>query len=226
MKIIFVTLATPQIEWYSKYTTPFHISYCEKHGYIYELYDKLLDTSRFVTWGKILIVLDALKKHPDCDYVFWCDADCIPLNMDVPLDGYITGEDIIMAQDSNHYEYGKLYPFPFNFTAPCTGNFFIKNTPSAVKYFTKLYYDGRFMHFHFKHNQFHEQSAFTFSLLHESYKNICSIKLLNPYDLFTNELNIYGEIKHFYHAQGQCRPEINKAPLAMLYERHFGKKEE
>lgn len=223
MKIIFVTLMTSNIEWYTKYTTLFHTTYCDKYNYIYEKYTHLFDSSRWATWSKIPAILDALEKYPDCDYVFWCDADSIPVVMDIPLETYITGEDIIITQDTNVGEYSKLYPRPFDGGAPCTGNFFVKNNSATKKYFSKLYNDGRFLKFHFKHNYFHEQSALTLSFLHGAYKDICSIKLLDPYDLFTNNIN---QITHFYHAQGQNDPHMSKIPLQYLYEKHFGKKAE
>lgn len=101
MAIAVVSLKTPEIECYAKYTTEINKRYCQKHGVDYFCYDKSLDKTKTPHWSKLL----ALKNHVmDYDWLLWVDADAAFANHDTAIDSAITDNSAMILMSK-----GRLY---------------------------------------------------------------------------------------------------------------------
>ncbi len=83
MKIAIVTIATKECDSYARYTNEIKIKYCAKHGYDFLLHKETLNPDKHIYWSKIPAMRMALKAGND--WAIWMDADCAPVNMDLPF---------------------------------------------------------------------------------------------------------------------------------------------
>ena len=219
MKLAFITIITDDIKWYGKYTKPIQELYCKKYGYTYIAYDHIFDTDRWVTWSKISAILETMT-NTQCDYVFWCDADSIPIDMTKDLSIYLdVSNDIILELDKNETEYRNLYSKPYDVYAPCTGNILIKNNKRSINYLNKLKNDTKYKKYYYKTSFFHEQSALTLSMLDDDYKDLASIKTLEYQSMTSNQIDNH---RHFFHAQDQLTPIFKKTTIKYFYDSLIG----
>jgi len=100
------------------------LNYCKKHDYLFVPGYKLLDNSRPAPWSKILLILEVFE-NPDIKWVFWSDADSLIMNSEIKLESYIDESyEFIVTQDRNGLN---------------SGQFFIKNSPWARIFLSKIY---------------------------------------------------------------------------------------
>ena len=68
--------------------------YCERWGYtLVTKFDNWGPLARDVGWRKIELILSELS---DCDWFLWLDADCMVVNMTIPLESFL-GDDFDLA---------------------------------------------------------------------------------------------------------------------------------
>jgi len=79
--IAIVTVTTPEIEEYSKYTLEIFKKYCSMHNYDLIIGDH--NTDRHPSWNKVLLLKKYYKKY---DYLFWFDVDIIIQQLDYKLE--------------------------------------------------------------------------------------------------------------------------------------------
>jgi len=108
--------------------------YCEKHGYILEYADDggasltgkpmawpppIPDTHIPIGWGKIFLIKDVFRRHPEVEWIFSTDCDVMITNMDTKI------EDIIKehAGENTHVM------IPADCNGINCGNMLVKNTP-------------------------------------------------------------------------------------------------
>lgn len=227
MKIDFLTYATPSLDYYFKYSKQIHKAYCDKHSYTYIIGDQsLLDSSKWITWTKLNVVLDRLKATK-ADYLFWCDADSVPVNFDVSLEKFISGgEDFIFASEGseinklNNNALGDGGTFFDKTTWDInSGNFFVKNSEASVNYLTKLANDKNFAYYWYNSNCYHEESAFLYSMCDDGYKDLAKIKILpsnNVYVKDYNPISFTDENICFYH---QCGALSYKGMIKLIFDK-------
>ena len=108
--------------------------YCKKHGYILEYADDggasltgkpmmwpppIPDTHIPIGWGKIFLIKDVFRRHPEVEWVFSTDCDVMITNFDTKI------EDIIKehAGENTHVM------IPADCNGINCGNMLVKNTP-------------------------------------------------------------------------------------------------
>src|SRR6056300_1840117 len=107
--------------------------YCKKHGYILEyandggakvcgkpvMLPPAPDTHIPIGWGKIFLIKDVMRRHPDVEWVFSTDCDVMITNMDTKI------EDIIKehANENTHVM------IPADCNGINCGNMIVKNSP-------------------------------------------------------------------------------------------------
>lgn len=84
--IAIVSQATPNMSAMTKLSFANHEAYARKHGYTYVCYYDTLVDFTYVTWNKVYVLQEQLKKYK---YVMWIDADAIFTNMNVKLEGVL-----------------------------------------------------------------------------------------------------------------------------------------
>ena len=97
MKILVLTLSTPNILEYSKYTSAINKKYCKTHSYDFINYTHTLDDTRHPAWSKI----KAIQKHiNNYDWIMWIDADAIFLNQNIKIESLLDEEyNVIISKD-------------------------------------------------------------------------------------------------------------------------------
>lgn len=123
-----IDVATMSIgEWYQTATWPSYVNkqaYCEHHGYRFHAYTDSMDTSRPIPWSKVLIILE-IMENPDCEWVFWTDADSLIMNSKIKLKWFLDERyDMIVASDFNGIN---------------TGQFFIRNCAWSKDFLARVY---------------------------------------------------------------------------------------
>jgi hypothetical protein len=104
-------------------------AYCLRHGYTFRCRTDGFDPARPPAWSKIRFLLDQL---PDCDWVFWTDADSLVMNSAVPLSWFVDDHyDLILSRD----RYNGLN----------TGNFLVRNTPWTRAFLERVYQQEQFI---------------------------------------------------------------------------------
>ncbi len=131
-KIAIATLYTPEIADFASITAAENKRYAESQGYQFYCELKTLDPTRHPAWSKIILVKRILTESPDCEWVFWIDADALITNHDRRLEEFIRDDaDFIVgaeAQVANHES------SPIN-----TGTFLLRNGPEAIKFLDAAY---------------------------------------------------------------------------------------
>jgi len=95
-----VTIHTPEIECYSRYTLEIFQKYCLKHGYALIIEGR--NSDREPSWDKVLVLN---KYHKLFDYLFWFDADLLINNMNYKLENITEklSKPIGMCEDGTKY---------------------------------------------------------------------------------------------------------------------------
>lgn len=121
-------------EWYQHVTYPSYVNksrYCEKHGYTFHSYTESMDTTRPIPWTKILAILEVMENNPECEWVFWTDADSLIMNDSVKLSRLIDPTyNMITASDYNGIN---------------TGQFLIKNCEWSKDFLKRVYAQDQFI---------------------------------------------------------------------------------
>jgi hypothetical protein len=103
-------------------------AYCSRHGLSFDCRTEGFDSSRPPAWSKILFIKEQL---PECDWLFWTDADSLVMNSAVPLTAFLDDHfDLIMSRDRYH--------------GINTGNFLVRNTPWALDFLGRVYAQDQF----------------------------------------------------------------------------------
>lgn len=93
MAIAVVSLKTPEIDRYAKYTTEINRLYCQKHNLHYFCYDHTLDITKTPHWSKLL----ALKNHiMDYDWLMWIDADAAFANHTTTIESIVANHSAMI----------------------------------------------------------------------------------------------------------------------------------
>lgn len=116
MNITVVTLFDSAIADWARPIAEQKRQYCAKHGYKFVCHEKVLDPSASAHYSKMPAILDAFND-PDCEFVFWTDADSIILDHEQKLEEFI---------DPNFF-----LIMPTDITGHSTSNFFIRNSEWA-----------------------------------------------------------------------------------------------
>jgi len=162
-KIAFATIATKEIEEYSKYTSRVNSLYCKKHGYDYVLESEHL-SDRYATWDKIPLMLRLID---DYDIIFLLDADAVFTDFSAKIeDLLLLGTDFYMLDDSS------LRGRPFSVgggTIIC-----VVDTPEKKDYFKKIlnrWWDlGEQLGIQWSHH--HEQTAMNVLMFELNYMGL------------------------------------------------------
>lgn len=188
-------------EWYQQATYPAFVNktrYCAKHNYPFHFYTESLDTSRPIPWSKVLIILEIFEKHPECDYVFWTDADSLIMNDSIKLSRYIDKRyNIVSGTDFNGIN---------------TGQFLIRNCEWSKEFLLRVYANEKWIN-----NGWWEQAS-VMDLLRNNHSDRKQVKLLkqrtmNSYapDLYENRYVRYHEgdfIIHFAGVRGKALQDL------------------
>lgn len=83
-KICIYTVATPEINQYSRYSIPIIQKWCEKHGYDFKIVEKSLDPELPINFTKIIAGMMLLANN-DYDYIMHIDADAPVVNQDYDI---------------------------------------------------------------------------------------------------------------------------------------------
>lgn len=136
--------------------------YCRNHGYNFVCRKSDFNTSRPPSWSKILFT----KKYlPDCDWLFWSDADALVMNFSTKLESFVDPDyDLLITKDCNGIN---------------AGHYFIKNTPWSFEFLDRVWS----MEQHTNHVWW-EQAAMIELAEVSGYKErikLCPTKLFNAY---------------------------------------------
>lgn len=209
MKIVFCTLAINN--WYRQivhYSIESMGKYCKMHGYEFvigsETSDFYKDTNppRAPCWYKIKIIQVALNLHPECDFVFWLDADCQILKHDLKLEHFIaqyfTTNDthLVVTQDSNTLN---------------TGVMFLRNSPIVRTLLDKVWTTPVADYF----EEFHEQTVLAniYNSEHEYFQNVIKILPYGKKDPLVVYWGNYFPGKSFLIHCARCSND----PVAFMY---------
>jgi hypothetical protein len=152
MNIAVISIQTPEIYCYSKYTSVINKSYCDKYRYEYIQYNHSLDTTRPIPWSKII----AIKKHiEDFDWIYWIDADAIFFNHDLKIEDHINDQyNLIISNACSDNWVNTHYKEDPEFLNVNTGSFLLrgKNTWSETL-LTTIYTQTKRINHHWWENQ-------------------------------------------------------------------------
>jgi hypothetical protein len=96
--------------------------YCRGHGYRFICRKSGFDKTRPPSWSKILFTKQYL---PDCDWLFWSDADALVTNFSTKLESFVDPDhDFLITKDINGIN---------------AGHYFIKNTPWAYDFLDRVW---------------------------------------------------------------------------------------
>jgi len=98
--IAIITIHTPEIECYSRYTLAIFQKYCLEHGYT--LIIEKRNSIRAPSWDKVLVLN---KYHKLFDYIFWFDADIVINDLGYKLENIIAkmSKSIGICEDGTKY---------------------------------------------------------------------------------------------------------------------------
>ena len=134
--------------------------------------DVLYCEDRPCAWNKIPMTKKYLSSY---DYVFWSDADVLIKNYDFDLRKYI--------EDKNDWD----FVFSKCVWGVNSGNFFVKNTDSAIKMLDLIYSQTEFLN----HGWWEQMAIIHLLETHEDFKSSCFIeensRLFNAYTQDLNE---------------------------------------
>jgi|3_EtaG_2_1085321.scaffolds.fasta_scaffold02967_8 hypothetical protein len=219
-KIAFVTLATKEIEAYSKYTTRVNSLYCKMHGYTFILEPNHL-SERFPSWDKVLL-MDGLFES--FDLVFLMDADAMVIDFNTKIESFLSGGKNVIS--TNSLAYGRYNPDRFNDfyildDEPLRGRPFsvgggtimcVVDTQERKEYFKKIYKRWWEMgeQLELEHKPCHEQTAMNVMLFELEYMG-----LDERTQLFDHE-KIYKFVYHAYARSMEDRVSSLKAKMDEL----------
>ena len=168
MKIDIVTLATPDIQQYAKYSVALNADYAIRHAYGFHVFTSP-SKLRFPSWGKVEIARQLLSA---CDWLFFIDADAVFVNLHKKLEDFtkIDGDLLVCENGPNG---GR----PLN-----TGSMLLKNTVAMQRFLDTWYETGA----HYAFKEFYEQEV-----LNDYYEKISTeshaTKIVPlPYDAFNS----------------------------------------
>ena len=104
--------------------------YCELHGYDFFCAEESLDSSRPISWSKILLIQKVLE-NPKYKWVFWSDADSIIMNPKVPLERFIDEKYNLIIAKTDEIN---------------AGQFFLKNCPWSLQLLSDIYSQTECIH--------------------------------------------------------------------------------
>lgn len=179
---VHIDVATMSIgERYQEITYPSYenkLKYCESHGYPFHVFTESLDESRPIPWSKIKII-EKLFENPDCEWVFWTDADSLIMNPKIKLNQFIDERyDMITASDFNGIN---------------TGQFFIKNCKWSHDFLARIYAKEQFIN-----HGWWEQMSIMDEFFHNK-KDRRHLKILNQRRLNSYAPELYDNKNIYWH---------------------------
>lgn len=141
----------PQI---SQYTFPIFVNYARKHNYDYLYDNKSLDTSRHISWSKIVLMYKLLKQTKTGDLIIWVDDDIVITRPDLPIESLLAD---FLHNDQKVIAVSEDIP-------PCyvnCGMVIIKNTAKTFELLELVYSNVTATN---RFGGFWEQDAFTYLL--------------------------------------------------------------
>jgi hypothetical protein len=208
VKLDIVTVATPQIQSYARYTIGLNADYALRHGYGFHV-STTPSPDRHPAWGKVEVARELLLR---CDWLFVIDADAIFLQVEKSLEPFTKlAGDLLICQN------GPNGGRPLN-----TGAMLMRNTPAmqrllevwyetGVKYARKPAWDQESLN-----DYFEEVPA-------ES--RVAQITAL-PFDAFNSHWNDFTH-PTFYnrfvlHVMGNLGNQVKQLVFQQLHARRFG----
>jgi len=85
-KIAIISLYTPEIADYAKYSEQSIKDYCEKQGYTFYIYREKLEKESNPNWSKAQALLNHIDDH---EYIIWMDSDTLIFNPEKTLESII-----------------------------------------------------------------------------------------------------------------------------------------
>lgn len=85
-KIAIISLYTPEIADYAKYSEQSIKDYCEKQGYTFYIYREKLEKESNPNWSKAQALLNHIDDH---EYIIWMDSDTLIFNPEKKLESII-----------------------------------------------------------------------------------------------------------------------------------------
>lgn len=135
-------------------SAPNKAEYAFRHGYDFLCNRNYVGFDRPISWFKIKEILRLLPRY---DYIFWSDADAVITNLTLSLEKHLINSTIIRPEYVNvspsiepepvktSHLVNTDYIIAYDDYSPCMGNFIIKNTPWAIKFFEAIYNQTQFM---------------------------------------------------------------------------------
>ena len=197
MKTAIVTLVTPNIEEYAKYTKKVNSEYCKERGYDFFVESERL-SDRSPQWDKVAI---AEKYIDDYDLIFWIDADAMITRFDVKIEEFLEdGKWFFICDDTPNRGYKCQQSYTLN-----TGGFLLdtRGRKPLIKRFVKRWWHlGELLNL--QHRCWHEQTAINILVFELHEFNIDDMKIY-PVDAFNSQFapqNTHREKKFVLHALG------------------------
>jgi hypothetical protein len=203
MRICVVSLWTQEIESYAILTDKIRQMYCDRHGYEYLSFHKVIDDLRHPAWSKLLFMQTVMAMQK-CDWVFWQDADAFPMNHDIDLESFIKEYpeyDVIIGNDPGVHllneRDAKLYSIPV-YESMNTGNMLWKNTEENMRIISSIYLNPEYKRYWKGHCW--EQSAISGEYtLNESFRNRTKvIKECREFNAHPDNYQLGDFLIHFY----------------------------
>jgi mannan polymerase II complex MNN10 subunit len=152
MNIAVISIQTPEIYSYSKYTSVINKSYCDKYGYKYIQYNYSLDDSRPIPWSKIIAIQNHIK---DFDWIYWIDADAVFFNHDIKIEDHINEQyNLIISKACSEEWANTYYKEDAEFLNINTGSFLLKGKDIwSIMLLKKIYEQTNRINHHWWENQ-------------------------------------------------------------------------
>lgn len=140
MRIVMVTISTPNRQPFFQYALDSFKKYVERWKYSLYVYQTTQDLSRPVSWSKIKVVSDLLKDDiQKFDWVVWIDDDIFITNPNIRLEHFIQKcgpqTNFIIA---SHKEFSQIY------ADVNAGAFFVKNTQWSKDFLQRVWDIGNY----------------------------------------------------------------------------------
>lgn len=119
------------------------LEYCNRHGYELINANEIIDHSRPAAWSKLKAVEKALRSGR-FDYVMYIDMDAIIMNLDIPIEAFISAGNSGMRDKENDESSHQEHP-PYDlimtgdWNGPNTGVWLIRNSEWSLWFLTTLW---------------------------------------------------------------------------------------
>jgi hypothetical protein len=193
MKIVFTSLHTDNYQSLADITLEQNKrKYCELHGYpLVTMTDGWLYERKAIGFDKITLIRDALKKHPDTDWIFFSESDAMITNFKIKLEQF--------ADDRFHF----ILPADINGTN--CGNFMLRNSEIGIAFLNSIECAGAIYKNHPMYENQYIQDCVTGTFWRSVIK-VVPQRLFNSYDYTTMPKYAHVEPKDAIGVNGQWQP--------------------